>query len=523
MPPVLLPAALSWALVLGVAFLLAGGGAAAARRRGLRRLAGEATATLAWPLLVAALADAFFVQEVLRGYPYTASDFEQYCASVAAALRGDAGGWSHQRSWFAGRPAVWLGAGADAFTGLARSAQAGLAAVLVLVALHARALASRRAAVLAAAGCAAASPVLILSRTVTFTPWLVVAALLPGAGAALALRGRGPGGALAAGTAAGLALLLDARASLFVLPALALAAVAALRGPARRSGAAGPARRLFGAALRLALLAAPLAGSYALAARFGDAQAMPLEAQLAFHTRDLWLSVGAPPPPFFDAAPHGATGFVWGHRPPGLFFDRTLPWALRLFTDPALRPPGYTPPPGAFAVYVAPWLPAATAGAALLLWSWRRRPAQGLLLLATLAGPLAALTAALGSLPHPRHLASGTAALAILAAVGLAVLTSRGPRAALPGHAPLPLRPRIGALPAGAVTALLVLGLALLAGPARHTALRWAAPIDASAQPRDVADPSRRTGWARDCLGDVALPARPTGGTRGPPPPGLPR
>jgi hypothetical protein len=157
----------------------------------------------------------------LQGVGVTASDFGEYCDMVVAQM-GQGDGWSTNRSRLipvltaALAPQVGI---LDAFLWAAGISYAVIGAAVYL---WARALHGRVAGISAATLLLTVSPVVILSRTLSFYPEVAALFTVCGAMTALAVRFPHPASMLAAGAGIGLALLADLRGLTWALPCLGL-------------------------------------------------------------------------------------------------------------------------------------------------------------------------------------------------------------------------------------------------------------------------------------------------------------
>lgn len=391
------------------------------------------------PLMLAlgvgvAVLDATWVARFhLAGWPLTASDFFQYCESVAALRAGDIAGVHNQRSAVAGLlPAAFAGRW-GILGGLAIGAAVSHGIQAAATYLWARALGGREAGVAAALLMAAVGPVVLLTRNTTFYPEAVAAIVLAGAAAAAAVRWPNPGTALLAGGGVGLALLADVRAIYLATAALAVAGLGLLRGPGRWLP------------VRLGALLAPVVGSYLVGTRTASPDGPGLYQQTAFYVRDALAQAGLSTEGFVVAG----YDFLWGRSPPERLLDGLLP-VLELSRR---IPAGLADAPQvAFAreIHILPWLlPAAVA---LLGAGWRLRhdPLRLVALLGLVAPYAVALRTAAVTRADPRYLGMAMAALPVVLGLGAVGLVTRAG-----GRLP----PRVGRAVRLGVVLLLVVGI----------------------------------------------------------------
>ncbi len=367
---------------------------------------------------VALLCGLWLARFALGGATAAASpDFLEYCWSTAAAAAGTLDDVSRNRSLLAAAPSAVIGRQHGVLNGLLASAVLSTGLLASAVWLWARALHSRGAGMLAALAVGAVWPLCVLSRTLTYYPPIIALLALCAAGGAVALRWRTAAACAVAGTAAGLALLVDLRGLPWALCTVGLGALAALWGPGRPRR--GRRRRGGGGLLRLGALALPLWLSF----QAGPAAYLPgtrtLEDQM--HTlldlRKMGISVTRTVP-----RPRSDAGFVWGRSD-----LRGLPATLRFvaaegqLVPPALREALHVVDHRR--ARVDPWLPVALGALAAALVGLRRRPAA-LLAAAGTALPfvLALDNAIVVKQSHPRFLANALPFLPVLLGVGAASL-----------------------------------------------------------------------------------------------------
>jgi hypothetical protein len=395
-------------------------------------------------------------------WPLTASDFFQYCESVGAVVRHQPEAFWDQRSWFAAQLPAALATRWGVLGGLALGAVVSQVLLGASLYLWGRAVHGRFAGLASVLLGAAVAPLVVLARTVTFYPESVAVCALSAATAALAARFRTVPALLAAGTSAGLALLVDVRGLYWALAGLGVAGLAALVATARR------------VPLRLAALLLPVVASWWVAWRFVDPVAPGLTRQTAHFVRDvidhLHLAVVLDEPPGRD--------FLWGRSSPA-----EIPAALAdaAFLAGQLPPEASADPEvvASRATHVDPWRGPALGAALLALAGVARRPWRLLALLGPLVPYLVSLRTAALVLTHPRYLAVASAGLPVVLGVAAAVVTTRSGRG-LPTRLRVPL--------ATALVAALVLGVV----PSWLSPVApWRIPQAAEQFPRDLQEGRR--------------------------------
>jgi hypothetical protein len=332
--------------------------------------------------------------------------------------------------------------------------------------LWARALHGRLAGMCAAVLACAAAPLVQLTRTASFYPEAVAAYVLSGTGAVLALRYRSLAALAAAGLGVGLVLLVDVRGLIWGLPALGLAALAAL-------GRKGVLRKLAG----LVVLGLPVGLSHPMGEVAYFEKTPSLEQQAVFYVDEAMRRIGADTgTPIGDRA--YPSRFIWGWSP-----LEDVPKTVRYMLD---LNQGVPEAVGAHKetvhtrrVHVLPWVVPGIAGLLLAAWGARRRPWVLLALIGASVPFVVALRSATTLVSHPRYVANGMAILPILLGVGVAVLAQGGLRREdAPGGG--------GGRPWGVlagVGAMWVLVVGIVPSWLSPTAT-WRAPIGADTEPR---------------------------------------
>ncbi len=335
---------------------------------------------------------------------FTAPDWFDYCSGVISLLEDDARLWPLKRSQAAGAPAAWFAARWGIVDGLLLSAALGAGAMGSMVYLWAGALGGPRAGVAAVGLALALGPVVLQARSLTFYPWVTAGLLAAAAGASAAVRWPGIGTMLAAGVTCGVALLLDVRALIWVLPAVGIALLAAVLRAGR------PRVRAF----RIVALLLPLWVSYSVGHRAFPGPSYTLEQQV--DVRALYARMGSQDPslqPPYDYP----SRYVWGRQPLG-----ELPVTLGfLATQASLAPPDdatVLTDPALIASHVTPWMRVSAVVLPLSVLVVARRRWR-LLALGSTALPW---VLALGRMPemvnlYPRFLTQGLPVLAVAGGV----------------------------------------------------------------------------------------------------------
>ncbi len=253
-------------------------------------------------LLVCAVGSAALIQWAVPFHmpsgSITASDFPEYCDCILALADGHTEIWSGNRSTFP----TWLPAFfykkfgvIDGFLAAAitSSAITGLA-----VALWARALHSRLAAILASVCMAAFSPLVISSRMINLYPEIGAILALGAGGVALAMRYPSAFTILLASTAASITLLGELRGIIWAIPLLGTLGLCALRGSPKTIS------------VRLTCILVPLVLAHQWGSRAYPEGTSPLEHQvnLQFRFAEMGLTDARYQPPWDVADSH----YVWG-------------------------------------------------------------------------------------------------------------------------------------------------------------------------------------------------------------------
>lgn len=405
------------------------------------------------------------------GYPLTASDFQQYCASVGAVMHGQ---WSMlvaQRSPFEALLPGLLARQFGVMGGLALAALIAQCVTGGALYAWARVVGGRSAGVAAVLIAAAMEPVVVLARTVTFYPQSVATTFLSAVAIAGALRYRTWPSLLGVGATAGLVLLWDVRG--FFQGGLAISVGLAL--VPFTPGDCGWRRRLGLALPRAALVLTPVVVSWHLAPLLTVHDALGLGRQTAFLLNDM---LGIP------AESDTSLDVLWGRTP-----LREVPAGLMAVQQMLTRLPAVPAHGGGGAVVqILPWLGPVAAGLTGFLLRWFRDPARVAALLVPGLPIAASLYTAVRYLGMIRYIEMGFPVLAIAVAVGVgAALRGAGPGGAGPGG-------RAGLVPSRFHLALLTtLGLLLVLGivPSWLSPVaEWRHPIGADTLPEAVFGPA---------------------------------
>lgn len=338
----------------------------------------------------------------LVGWPLTASDFSQYCDAVIALTVGEVEQVPAQRSVVAGFLPALLAHKLGVLGALATAAVMSTCILVGAIYLWTRTLAGREAGVMAALLTGAVGPLLLLTRTTTFYPEATAGMVLASSLSVAFLRWRNTTLALLSGLSLGLALCLDVRGILYVLPAMLVSCWAAVFSPGG----------VLWRGLRVLLLGGPIYLSWWIAHSFVNIETPGLLYQTAFFLRDAQRMAG-----------HAQWVQIWGHD---------FLWGRSLLSE---VPAGFiaiqrvmgevaqqlAASPSVAIVrdrHVEPWLQPMLVAMVGLIWVLRRQP---LWLLATLGllGPyLSALGMATQILPHPRYLGMTMAPLPVVLGLG---------------------------------------------------------------------------------------------------------
>ncbi|MEE2751021.1 MAG: hypothetical protein VX519_06300 [Myxococcota bacterium] len=228
----------------------------------------------------------------------TASDFPEYCDCILALADGHSEIWSGNRSTFP----TWLPAlfykQFGVIDGFLAAAVTSSAITAMAVALWARALHSRLAAILASVCMAAFSPLVISSRMINLYPEIGAILALGSGGVALAMRYPRASTLLLASAAASLTLLGELRGIIWAIPLLGTLGLCTLRG----------ARKTI--PVRLVCVLVPLVLVHQWGSRAYPEGTSPLEHQvnLQFRFAEMGLTDARYQPPWDVADSH----YVWG-------------------------------------------------------------------------------------------------------------------------------------------------------------------------------------------------------------------
>jgi hypothetical protein len=460
-------------------------------------------------VVFAALTGLWFPAEHMAAWNLTASDFSQYCESVAAVQVGAYDKVHVQRSLFAALLPGTLARPWGVLGGLALAALVAQCVSGIALFLWARAVAGRAAGVAAILLGSAMGPLVLLSRTITFYPQTVAATLVASAGAALAARFRTLPALFAAGAGAGFVMLWDVRGVYWGLPALAVGMLATLGSPEGPLTFGVRMRRL---PLRLLVLWAPVYAAWWAGYLLTPTGVTGLVNQTAAFVGDAVRGVSTVP--ISVSLEHD---FIWGRSSP-----LRLPEVLgRVSQLGASLPAELARAPGVTHVresWVLPWVGPIGGALLLCLLGLFRKPWQLVALVVPAVPYATALWSASMVLGHARYLAVGFPAVAVAAGVGFAVAT-RSERSLLPEPARAPV----------ALGGLLLLVLGVVPGWL-STEAPWREPFYAEEYPRALQTGEARPVGDQRCLlalaadeaagrswwGYPALPAEQDGVHRGP-------
>lgn len=330
-----------------------------------------------------ALLCAFYFARFHLEWPVVGRDFVQVCVETAARRDGAPSVYP-QRTPTAGLLPGLLARSLGIIDGLLVGALLSSMVVIGGVYLWARSLADARAGAAAAVLVGAFTPLAVLPRFVHFYPEVIAAMVSCVALSAAAARWPGWQTALLAGLGAGAALAVDGRGLLWAAPALLIAGVG-LR--------------------RWSVLLLPGVGlSHWLAGLLLPAHTPRLETQIAWFVRDLG---GVPP-----ALPLKPARFLWGHSSLA-DLPSTVGYLLAAQAPPA---PGNA---AQRAIHIDPWLPVLAIGLLAAVFALRKAPQRVGILAVTAAPFVLALYGAATGQVSPRHLAMAWPFAPVVLGIGL--------------------------------------------------------------------------------------------------------
>ncbi len=333
-----------------------------------------------------ALLCAFYLARFHLEWPVVGRDFVQVCVETAAIRDGTPSIYP-QRTPTSGLLPGLLSRRLGIIDGLLVGSLLSSMAVVGGVYLWARSLADARAAAAAAVLVGALTPLAVLPRFVHFYPEVIAVLVGCMALSAAAARWPGWGTALLAGLGAGAALAVDGRGLLWAAPAVLVAGIG-LR--------------------RWSVLLLPGVGlSHWLAGRLLPAHTPRLETQIAWFIRDLG---GLPP-----TLPLKPARFLWGHS------DLSdLPGTVGyLLAAQAPAAPGNA---AQRAIHIDPWLPLLAIGLLAACFVLRKTPQRLAILAATAAPFVLALYGAATGQVSPRHLAMAWPFAPVVLGIGLSAI-----------------------------------------------------------------------------------------------------
>jgi hypothetical protein len=345
----------------------------------------------------------------------TASDFPEYCGCLLALNEGQADLWSTNRSVFAAWPAAFFARHLGVLDGFLAASLGSAAWTVAAVALWARALHSRLAAVLTALLYVALSPLVVSSRMINLVPEMGAFFATGAALTAVALRWPRPALLLLGGAGAGLTLLAELRGIIWALPLYGLLGLAAFRGERRRIP------------LRMGCVLLPLFGSWLAGPVAYPLGTTPLEhhVNLQFHYTEMGLTDSKYQPPWDVATSH----YVWGRSR-----VRDIPATLLHMRSQRQYVPSYDEiahlEDAAGGAIIRHWLPVLPFAGLLALWGLRRRPWLVLGLVGTVLPFLVALQGSIMAFRAVhRFLVNPMLFAPVLLGIAGATLASSAPRA----------------------------------------------------------------------------------------------
>ena len=426
--------------------------------------------------LATAAVKAWWLAQFLMNDGTDTSDMGDICATVEALRNLDIS--AVKRQPVAALLPAALSHPLGFFDGLCASSLLSATALGAALYLWARVLHSRAAGVAAAVFSCALTPLVVMTRYLTFYPECIAAYALCAAGVAAAMRWRTRATLGLAGAGVGLALAVDHMGLVFALAPLAVALVAALRPPSREQQTSSLRRRLM---IRVGVLVAPVLLSWVgtrlvtpdTMYTFEDKAIMFTEDNVG---RDIMrvagdhLGGGEDDPyevyrqwlyPMVLRSPPGTVrhGYNWGRAGPVGMARALLTLALLSQEKPHSELPphkvGRATLDTSRASQITPWLP--VAGVALLLTClamWRRRW-ELVGLLAVLAPFAVILKAVSETQVFPKYLMAPMMPIPVLLGVAWVTVANR------PAGQKRPGRLHRAAAPAlyGVIIGLLVTGL----------------------------------------------------------------
>jgi len=344
--------------------------------------------------------------------PLAASDFGQYCESLAALSNGNLDQWVKQRSLAAGSlPGLFTDA-LGIVDGLLVGAWISHFFMAVGLFLWARAAHSRMAGIVAALIACSAAPLVHLSRTVTFYPQTVAACVLSAAGAMLSMRYRTLPAFAFSGIAMGVALLVDVRGLLWALPALGITSVAILM-------ASGWHRKLLG----FALVSGALFCSHSIGGRTTWDTSPSLEVQTVYYVDEAIRRFSTDDPGASLRAEDypNASRFIWGQSGTTTI-HRTLAFLAELRQEVPEGIESQHETAYARRVHLMPWVLPAVFGIILGVYAGWRRKWVAAALVGTVVPFAVALHGTAQMVSHSRYLANGITMVPVLLGIGFAAV-----------------------------------------------------------------------------------------------------
>ncbi len=428
-------------------------------------------------MLIAALLGTWLVAFVVagvrvRGFAITTSDFQDYCFAVKSFADGRLDLWPSQRTVLAGALPGLLMPSMGAIGALTTASLCSTVGWVAALFVWARAIGGRRAGWLTVAWVGCFGSLVLLSRTVSFYPEVMLVQVATAATVAGAVARGGVGWSVAASLCFYALPLADLRSVTLVvalLPGAVLGgAMAKLPWWGRLVAAAGPV---------LAVVLSWETGAWSYPADPASLQsAVHRYAEDAARLSGVTWTL-----PRWEDSP----AFRWGHGSPLTLVD-----AFRFLGEvdrsrPTSMSESWFRQPGGGELYAMRVPIAVASGVALVVAMRRRRRALALVL--TVTPFLVLLRAAALTLPHPRQLALGSASLPLLFGLATAAILLGFDR--LRRRAPESMswlrRERVG--PTAGVLAFVVV-VAIVAGwlPSLYAPdARWRGQLVADDEPRE--------------------------------------
>ena len=390
--------------------------------------------------MVGSMSALWLAEHYLLSGDHITSDFTEYCQAVIVRSRGDLENFTRNRSMLAALPAALLLPRLGLVDAMTAPGAVSVGCIAAGAYLWARALHGRLAGVASAVAIGLFTPMVLMSRMMSFYPEITAVLTLAAGLTAVAARVRTPLAIALASAGAGLCFLIDMRGLIFALPYLGLITLVALSAPWRRWP------------VRLAIPVASVLISWRLAAYAYLPRSASLEGQIFLWQRlqDRGLPI---PPGLVRVSP---TAYVWGHSDP-----LEIPLTLYNMNQQAglvrelMRNTARTW--NNYQIFIMPWYTLISAATVIVLLAllWRRGRAWRLITLAATCVPF--VLSLRGAVDFQqaslRFIAAAEPWLAVMVGLAFACLVEGAPRQGRQGR-----WGTVRALAAAVVALLLVLG-----------------------------------------------------------------